>query len=264
VPEGDTIHKIAAYMAPELNGRRVDGVRLGIGAETQFSGAEIRSVEARGKHLRIQLDNGKMLRSHLGMYGSWHVYAPETAWQKPSHQASLILDAAGRSWVCFNAREIEIVDDPAVRRRLLDTRLGPDLIADELDTNTIVTRAREFEDGDTLLVDCLLDQRVAAGIGNVYKSEVMFLEGLPPDRRLCDATDAVVSACFSRAAGLLRRNLGGGKRVTRFERDGAGRLWVYGRKGLPCHVCSTPIRYRRMGRSHRSTFWCPSCQSTGQ
>jgi endonuclease-8 len=218
-------------------------------------------VEARGKHLRIQLDNGKMLRSHLGMYGSWHVYGPESAWQKPSHQASLILDAAGRSWVCFNARDVEIVDDPAVRRRLLDTRLGPDLIADDLNTDAIVIRAREFDDGDTLLIDSLLDQRVAAGIGNVYKSEVMFMEQLSPDRLLRDVPDAVVGACFTRAAGLLRRNLGGGKRVTRFERDGAGRLWVYGRKGLPCHVCSQPIRYRRMGRSHRGTFWCPTCQT---
>ena len=260
MPEGDTIHKIAAYMAPELTGHRVESVRLGIGGRERFAGAAVRGVEARGKHLRIQLDNGKMLRSHLGMYGSWHVYAPDDAWQKPARQASLILVAAGRAWVCFNAKEVEVVDDPAVRRRLLDTRLGPDLIADELDPDSIVRRAREFDDGETLLIDSLLDQRVAAGIGNVYKSEVLFIERHPPARMVRDISDATVAACFRRAAQLLRQNLGGGKRVTRFETDGAGRLWVYGRTGLPCHLCRTPIRQQRLGRHHRGTYWCPACQ----
>jgi endonuclease-8 len=248
-------------MAPELTGHRVDGVRLGMAAREQFAGAAIRAVEARGKHLRIQLDNGKMLRSHLGMYGSWHVYAPDDAWQKPAHQASLIVVAAGRSWVCFNAKEVEIVDDPAVRRRLLDTRLGPDLIADEFNPDECVLRAREFDDGEALLIDSLLDQRVAAGIGNVYKSEVAFIEREPPHRLLQDMTDSAVSACFRQAAKLLRKNLGGGKRVTRFAQDDAGRLWVYGRTGLPCHLCRTPIRQQRLGRHHRSTYWCPTCQA---
>ena len=261
VPEGDTIHKIAAYMAPELTGRRVDSVRLGSRAEKRFAGATIRGVEARGKHLWIHLDNGSLLRSHLGMYGSWHVYAPDESWQKPSRQASLIMTAAGRSWVCFNAKEIEVVEGPGVRRRVLDTRLGPDLIADEFDVAAIVARAREFGDGDTLMIDSILDQRVAAGIGNVYKSEVMFIERQMPDLRLCDATDAIASACFARAAELLKKNLGGGKRVTRFEHDDAGRLWVYGRAGLPCLDCSTPIRHQRMGRHHRGTYWCPACQA---
>lgn len=261
MPEGDTIHKIAAFMAPRLTGQTVDAVRLGATATPQFAGTEVREVEARGKHLRIALDNGKVLRSHLGMHGSWHVYGRDEAWQKPERQASLVVAAGGSDWVCFNAKEIEIIDVPGVRNRLLGTRLGPDLIADDCDPSTLVQRAREFDDGESLLIDTLLDQRVAAGIGNVYKSEVIFIERQPPDRRLADTPDAVLSACFTRAADLLRKNLGGGKRVTRFPRDAAGRLWVYGRTGQPCLECSSPIVSRRMGRHYRGTYWCPSCQA---
>ncbi len=260
MPEGDTIHKIAAFMAPRLTGQTVDAIRLGANAAPQFTGAAVREVEARGKHLRIALDNGKVLRSHLGMHGSWHVYGSEESWQKPERQASLVVAAGGSSWVCFNAKEVEIVDTPGVRDRVLGSRLGPDLIADQCDPGMLVRRAREFDDGDTLLIDTLLDQRVAAGIGNVYKSEVMFVERQTPDRYLADTPDEIVAACFTRAAELLQRNLGGGKRVTRFANDAAGRLWVYGRTGKPCHECSTPVRSQRMGRHHRGTFWCPRCQ----
>ena len=260
MPEGDTIHKIAAFMAPRLTGQTVDAVRLGANAAPQFAGSAVSEVEARGKHLRIALDNGKVLRSHLGMHGSWHVYSNEETWQKPDRQASLVVAAGGSSWVCFNAKEVEIVDVPGVRDRVLSARLGPDLIADNPDPAALVRRAREFDDGNTLLIDTLLDQRVAAGIGNVYKSEVMFLERQPPDRYLADTPDEIVATCFVRAANLLKKNLGGGKRVTRFANDAAGRLWVYGRTGKPCHNCSTSIRSQRMGRHHRGTFWCLRCQ----
>lgn len=260
MPEGDTIHKIAAFMAPRLTGQTVDAVRLGADTLPEFAGAAVHKVEARGKHLRIALDNGKVLRSHLGMYGSWHVYSGDETWQKPQHQASMVVAAGGSAWVCFNAKEVEIVDVPGVRDRVLGSRLGPDLVTDNCDSSALIRRAREFDDGDTLLIDTLLDQRVAAGIGNVYKSEVMFIERQAPDRRLADTPDDIVSACFARAADLLKRNLGGGKRTTRFANDAAGRLWVYGRTGKPCHKCSTPIQSRRMGRHHRGTFWCPRCQ----
>ena len=112
-------------------------------------------------------------------------------------------------------------------------------------------------------VVCCCDQRVASGIGNVYKSEVLFIERLPPDLPLANVSDEQLAACFLLAAELLKRNLGGGMRVTRFENDSAGRVWVYGRTGQPCLECDTPIKSRRMGRNHRGTFWCPACQSPG-
>ena len=262
MPEGDTIHKIAAFMAPRLAGQTVSDVRVGrSAADGGFDGARIKRVEARGKHLWIGLDNGHGIRSHLGMHGSWHVYGPDEEWQRPEQQVSLVFDAAGQRWVCFNAKEVELVDTPGIRERVLDTRLGPDLIADDVAPELLVARAREFDDGDYLLIDALLDPRIAAGIGNVYKSEVMYLHGIAPSRALTEVSDELVAACFETAAELLRNNLGGGKRVTRRAGDDAGRLWVYGRTGKPCHECDAPIRSQRLGRHHRGTYWCPACQS---
>ncbi|MEE4163410.1 MAG: DNA-formamidopyrimidine glycosylase family protein [Woeseiaceae bacterium] len=261
MPEGDTIHKIAAFMAPRLTGQTVDKIRLGANAPGRFAGATIRSIEARGKHLWLDLDNDSSIRTHLGMYGSWHVYKHSERWRKPARQASLVLESGDERYVCFNARDVEIVDRPGVRERVLDARLGPDLIATVVDPARLLARAREFDTGDTLLIDTLLDQRVAAGIGNVYKSEVLFLHRLPPDRALAATPDETIAGCFLTAADLLRRNLGGGKRTTRFAGDMAGRLWVYGRTGQLCHECDTPIRQRRMGRHHRGTYWCPRCQA---
>ena len=121
-------------------------------------------------------------------------------------------------------------------------------------------RAREFLPGDAPLADVLLDQRVAAGIGNVYKSEVLFIEGRLPQTPQSAVGDADLHDAFALASNLLRRNLGGGPRVTRFEGDGAGRLWVYGRRDRPCLRCEGTIAGGRFGAGNRATFWCPGCQ----
>jgi endonuclease-8 len=261
VPEGDTVHKIANFLAPRLKGMVAREVRLADpSAARQCTGRRVSDVHARGKHLYIDFDNHTSLRSHLGMYGSWHFYAPGEAWRKPRHQASLVVATADQVFVCFNAKETELVRSPSVRERIGHARLGPDLIADQAGMEVVVGRARDLLGEDTLLADVLLDQRVACGIGNVYKSEVLFLEGWSPQTRLGEVTDADLARCFATAADLLRRNLGGGPRVTRFAADGAGRLWVYGRKGKPCLRCEAPIVGERLGRHHRSTQWCPACQ----
>ena len=262
MPEGDTIHKIAAYLSPRLTGCELSGVSFGIDDPAPaFSGERVDEVRAQGKHLWVSLSGGRAIRSHLGMHGSWHTYASGANWQKPRYQASLIIDMGERLYVCFNAKEVEVVAARGVRRRLLHSRLGPDLIAGEFDGSMLVRRAREFDDGDTLLLDALLDQRIAAGIGNVYKSEVLFIERLSPERTLAQSSDDEVQRCYATAATLLKQNLGGGKRVTRGHKDDAGRLWVYNRAGKPCHECQNPIRSRRMGRHHRTTYWCPDCQA---
>lgn len=261
MPEGDTIHKIANYLAPRLTLQPIDDIRMADAvAAGHCRSRRIDRVQARGKHLFFDLDSGFSLRSHLGMYGSWHRYRPGAEWQKPRRQASLVLRVAGEDYVCFNAKEVELIRTPSVRDNIVHTRLGPDLIADEVSTGMLVARAREMLDPDDVVGDALLDQRVACGIGNVYKSEVLFIERLSPFLALADVPDEALARCFATAADRLRRNLGGGKRVTRFENDGAGRLWVYNRHGKPCLECDTRIRTRRMGRHHRGTWWCPQCQ----
>jgi endonuclease-8 len=262
MPEGDTLHKIANYLAPRLEAQTLVGVRMADAAAAKTCASRrVDGVHAHGKHLFIELDNGTALRSHLGMYGSWHRYAHNEPWRKPRRQASLVVTTENDEYVCFNAKEVELVAMPSVRERIIRGRLGPDLIADVIDPALLAVRAREFLDGDALIADALLDQRVAAGIGNVYKSEVLFIERLRPTLTLSEVSNDDLARCFATAADRLRRNLGGGKRVTRLENDGAGRLWVYGRHGLPCIECDTPIATRRLGRHHRGTWWCPSCQA---
>jgi endonuclease-8 len=262
VPEGDTIHKIADYLAPRLKGRAVRRLRMAdpAGAD-RCTGRRIEAVFAHGKHLFLEFDNDLLLRSHLGMYGDWHRYRAGEPWRRPRWQASLELAVDEDVFVCFNAKEIELLRAPSVRERILGTRLGPDLVEATVDTGRIVLRAREFLPGETLLADVLLDQRIAAGIGNVYKSEVLFIEGCLPQTPLAAVSDEWLAGCFTTAAELLRRNLGGGPRVTRFVNDAAGRLWVYGRRGKPCLRCEGRIASARLGRDHRSTYWCMTCQS---
>lgn len=261
MPEGDTIHKIANFLAPALSGQEVRALTLARPVENRpMAGRRIREVTARGKHLYIVFDNDLALRSHLGMYGSWHHYPPGAEWRKPASQACVVLETPERTYVCFNARDVEWVRTPSVRQRVLDMRLGPDLTAGGVVLERLPDRARALLEPDAPLVDVLLDQRVASGIGNVYKSEVLFIQRLAPLQALGATTDAVLVNCYGLASELLQANLGGGKRVTRFEQDGAGRLWVYGRSGLACLQCEESVRYARLGQHHRGTFWCPACQ----
>ena len=261
MPEGDTIHKLANYLAPRLEGRTIEALGMrDPEAVRRCTGRRILRVFARGKHLLIELDNATLLRSHLGMYGSWHRYRPDEPWRKPRRRASLTIATADAIYVCFNAKEVELMHAPGVRERILETRLGPDLVDPNADLEAVVRRAREFLPGDAPLADVLLDQRVAAGIGNVYKSEVLFIEGRLPQTAQSAVGDAALRAAFALAASLLRRNLGGGPRVTRFEGDAAGRLWVYGRRDRPCLRCEDTIAGARFGAGNRATFWCPGCQ----
>ncbi len=262
MPEGDTIHKVCNFLAPRLVGRRIADLELRRlpGAE-RCRGRRIEAVHAHGKHLFFDLDNALSLRSHLGMHGSWHHYRIDEPWRRPRRQASLVLAVEGEVYVCFNAREVELLRTPSVRERVLAMRLGPDLVAPDVDPAACVPRAREFLDGGDPIVDALLDQRIAAGIGNVYKSEVLFIERRHPLTPLAALSDPAVARLYRLAARLLRANLHGGRRVTRAVADGAGRLWVYGRGGRPCHECGAKVRSERLGRDHRGTYWCPRCQA---
>lgn len=261
MPEGDTVHKLASALAPDLCGRTLEGVWVRGGALERLAGRAVLSVESRGKHLFVALDDGLCLRSHLGLYGSWHRYRPDEPWLKPARQASLVLRTSERVFVCFNAREVELVRTNGFRARDWHNRLGPDLTLEDPEPEGLCRRARGLLAGDTLVVDLLLDQRVASGIGNVYKSELLFLTRRSPRLRMADLANCDWSDLYGTAARLLRANLAGGPRVTRDIQDGRGRLWVYARAGLGCFECGRAIVRERIGRNPRSTYWCPACQS---
>jgi endonuclease-8 len=261
VPEGDTIHKVAAAIRARLEGEQLTTAWARDMDLSPFEGRRVERVDALGKHLVVQMAGEHSLRTHLGMHGSWHRYPVGKPWKRPRRQASLLLGTAADEFVCFNAKEIECLRTAGIRNSNFVARLGPDLIADAPAIGELVQRSRAIAEPQAPLADLLLDQRVACGAGNVYKSEVLFLERCHPWMSLSEVDDRQLERLWTLAARLLRANLGGGRRVTRDVHDGRGRLWVYGRSGLACLRCGrTRILARRMGVHHRQTYWCPRCQ----
>jgi len=255
VPEGDTIHRAAIRLRPALAGHvltRFEAPRL-VGDRPRIGDA-IESVEARGKHLLVHFGGGLTLRTHMKMTGSWHLYREGERWRKGAHLARAIVGAdSGWVAVCFQAPVVETyhraLGDPAPL-----ASLGPDLTTPDPDLDLVVARAGVLDPG-TEIADVLLDQRIASGIGNVYKSDVCWLHRTDPFAALGDVGPDRLRAMYETANRLLVANLGRSNRVT--YRDG---LAVYGRRGQPCPRCGTPVRMRRQGPMARSTYWCPTCQ----
>jgi endonuclease-8 len=261
MPEGDTIHKLAARMSPALVGQRLCDARLHGRPVDALSGSPILAVTSRGKHIIIDVECGLSLRVHLGMYGSWHRYPIGRPWDKPMRQATLVLTLAEQHFVCFNAKEVEILKTGGFRMRDQTSRLGPDLTRHPPVVDALLGRARELLSAETEVTDMLLDQRIASGIGNIYKSELLFLERCDPRTPFGHLSEESFAALYERAGRLLMSNLESGPRVTRNANDGRGILWVYGRSGRPCFRCGTGIVRDLLGRHLRPTYWCPSCQT---
>ena len=268
MPEGDTIHQLAGAMRPHLVGRAVTGGRLREAPERRLDGRSVSDVAALGKHLLIDFDDGQRLRSHLGLHGSWHRYAPGERWKKPPRQASIVLETAEDVFVCFNAKEVRLGPRDAFAERVLAHRLGPDLSRADADLDEALRRARARRESEPFapVSDLLLDQHVASGIGNVYKSEILFLARVHPETPVGALDDALLRSLLESAQTLLRSNLRGGTRTTRGRLRGrrdreTGPKWVYGRAELPCLECSAPIAFVRVGKGRRSTYWCPACQA---
>ena len=171
------------------------------------------------------------------------------------------MDTGERIFVCFNAAQVEILRSTGVRQRILQVALGPDLIDDRVDYQHILTRARDLLAANTPILDVLLDQRVASSIGNVYKSEVLFLAGWHPEVHLRHLSDAQLKQIYRLAIRLLKQNKRDGSRITRHINDDAGILWVYGRRGKPCLRCEDVIKSAKLGKGMRSTYWCQTCQT---
>jgi endonuclease VIII len=259
VPEGDTITRAARNLDAALAGRRLvrfEAPRL-VGRPPR-PGLTVRSVEARGKHLLVHFSDGRALHTHLRMNGSWHLYRLGEPWRRPHSRARVVLEVDdGTIAVCFSAPTVELVDPGRTdQRRALDT-LGPDLCRADADLDEADRRLARL-DPDTEIGVALLNQRVAAGIGNVYKSEVCFACRVDPGRRLADLDDATRQSLLRTAATLLRANLDTARRTTV-----PGGLAVYGRAGAACRRCGTTIRRRRQGDQARSSYWCPTCQPSG-
>lgn len=264
MPEGDTIWRTAARLGPALVGRsleRFDAPRLH--GDRPRPGAVVEQVEAVGKHLLVHFAGGLSLDTHMRMTGSWHLYRRGERWRKPRHLMRCRLVVPQWEAVCFNAPVVRTyrrdgragplggADDPVAH-------LGPDLCAADPDLDEAVRRMAVIPEPGTTIAEVLVDQRVVAGIGNVYKSEVCFGRGLDPFTPIERVDPAQRRALVELAARLLRRNLTTTRRTT-VEGPGGG-VHVYGRQRQGCRRCATPIRMVRHGAQGRSTYWCPTCQ----
>ena len=256
MPEGDTIHRAVARLRPALEGAtltRFEAPRL-VGRRPA-TGTRIEGVEARGKHLLVHFADGLSLRTHLRMTGSWHLYRTGQRWRKAPHLARAVLETdSGWVAVCFAAPVVEVFHRAGAEPSAL-ARLGPDLCEPDADLDVVLERVRSLAAPATEIADVLLDQRVAAGIGNVYKSEVLWACGVHPFTPVAAVGPPERRRLLEVAAKLLQANLGAGPRTT----HPAG-LAVYGRGRQPCRRCGAPIRTARQGDLARVTYWCPTCQ----
>jgi endonuclease-8 len=258
MPEGDTIFRTAATLRRALRGEILTGFRARVPGmdDVSLTGRRVTGVEARGKNLLIQLEGDLVLHTHMRMTGSWHVYRPGERWRKPERGARVVLETSRFVAICFNAPVVELKPAAAVERSPL-LQLGPDLLDPAFDPADALRRLRRY--GERTVGEAILIQRAVAGIGNVYKSEGLFLAGIHPVRKVEELTDEEIELLLRTARGLMVQNLDGFPRITRRGSPG-GRYWVYGRSGRPCIRCGTRIRRERQGLAGRSTYWCPTCQ----
>lgn len=260
MPEGDTIHRAAARMRAVLVGRPVERLEAPrLPPPVPAPGTTVERIEARGKHLLVWFSDGLVLHTHLRMTGSWHLARPGERWQRPASQMRAVIAVPDAVAICFNAPVVEVLDAGAVDRHPALRRLGPDLTAPDPDLDAALTRMARIPAPDAPVADVLLDQRVASGIGNVYKSDVCFLHGTDPRTPLSAVPGTTRRAMLEDASRLLRANLSTGRRTT-VPGAADGTVWVYGREGQPCRRCRTPIRYAKVGVHARGTYWCPVCQ----
>ncbi len=229
-------------------------------------GRLIESVSARGKHLLMAFSGDLVLRTHLRMNGSWHIYPSGASWQRPARDMRVLVCTAEACGVGFNIPVAELLSSRDLDRHRQLRALGPDLLAEPFDRAEVVRRmqARRGE----AIAGVLLNQQVLAGIGNVFKSEILFLAGIHP----LTPVDDVPPPDLDRIVGIAREQLAAnvmtrsqtlssaiGRRTTR-SLNPRETLWVYSRGGKPCRRCGAAIQSAKSGLDARPTYWCPNCQ----
>jgi endonuclease-8 len=249
--EGDTILRTARRIDLAVGGQEL-GVRAGNGRGRaarveRLDGRRLERVEARGKHLLLHFGE-LVLHSHLGMSGSWQVIEPGDRWRKPASAAWVVLSGEAAEVVQFGGPTLRVLSANQLRRDPMLARLGPDILAPEFDLAAAIAGLRASSDRE--LGDALLDQRLIAGIGNIFKSEACFAARVTPWTAIGDFSDDQLQRSLQAARQLMQESVGRGRPLPA----------VYRQAGRPCPVCGTPIAARGQGDANRRTYWCPRCQ----
>ena len=272
MPEGDTVLRAAQTLHKFMAGHLVTRFESVYPALTRIAddhpiiGRTIESVSARGKHLLMTFSGDLVLRTHLRMNGSWHIYPSGARWQRPARDMRLLVATAEACAVGFNIPVAELLSGRELERHAQIQALGPDLLGAAFDRAAALERIRARAADP--IAEVLLNQRVVAGIGNVFKSEILFLAGIDPFTPVSALADAdlerivdisreqLTANVMSRSQTLSRAT---GRRTTK-SLDPNEKLWVYSRGGKACRRCGAIIRSRKTGLDARLTYWCPACQ----
>jgi endonuclease-8 len=274
VPEGDTIFRAARTLQRALAGRTITqfdthlAPLAAVDRRAPIAGRAIVEVSARGKHVLIDLSGDLVLRSHLRMHGSWHLYRPGERWRAPRRDARIVISTNEWLAIAFGVSDAEFLTHAELDRHPRVAALGPDLLSASFDP--IAARMRLRDTPSRHLADAILRQQSMAGLGNVFKSEVLFLCGLYPLQSVAGVSDVDLDALIARSRALMQLNVAetsiaggpGTGRVTTGRLNPRERLWVYGRTGEPCFKCGTTIESVSETEGRR-TFWCLGCQRKG-
>lgn len=256
MPEGDNVHYTASLLNEALAGRVLTGcdIRVPAFATVDLSGQVVVEVVARGKHLLMRVGD-VTVHSHLKMEGAWQLYRPDEKWRRPAWQARIILSTADRVAVGFQLGLLEVV--PRSAEDTVVGHLGPDPLGPDWDSAEVLNRM--LADPGRPIGLALLDQRVIAGLGNVYRNEVCFLRGVLPSRPVGEVHD--LGGLVDLARRLIEANRHRTTRTTTGNLRG-DTSWVYGRSGKPCLRCGSPVRRGQLGDPElRTTFYCEVCQT---
>jgi len=242
MPEGDALHRTARRLQP-LVGQRIEaespnprGEATGVAGAVD--GRVLEGVEAVGKHLVFAFEGGVVLRSHLRMNGRWRIGRRGTARGRPW----LVLRGGAWEATQWNGPVLTLERRPV-------GRLGPDLLADDTEVAGVVSRIRRG-DPSRLVGEALVDQRLVAGIGNMWLAEALWEARVSPWRTLSAVTDEEIVHALAWARDAMRAAVVSSR----------GSLSVYRRAGRPCLRCGTAIASRGLGDANRTAYWCPSCQ----
>jgi endonuclease-8 len=278
MPEGDTLYRAARWLDAELVGSTIDA--LWIRGRGVLPGGVITETRALGKHVLVGIATAPkpdaeipdkparadaILHFHLGMYGKLRRYEAALASGRETAHTSLWLARGETRWIVFRAMTAELLHRHALADHAVLARLGPDVLAPVLDLSEVVARARRAH--RPTIADLLVDQSIAAGIGNHWKCEALFHERIHPLTPPEGLSDTQLLALYRRARELMADSVARAGRDAHFPTPRSaphGRRWVYGREGRPCPTCSAPIRVKRMGDDARGVWFCARCQQAPQ